>query len=1363
MLGMKPIYNDLRTIWSRLLNLNTISENSDFFLLGGNQKLVIELIAQIKRKLDLHVTVREITENSRFDKQISLLNAYLARDNHVQYQTYPITIEQQSILTIDKLRAGQSTEYNIGYRLSLDAPVDACCLEQSILKLVAKHTVLRSYFPNTNGNVLVKLIDPAKIKFDILVNVIDNLNEKLQALISEPFNLEQEAAICFYLILTSKQNENKDTLLIVHHQIIHDGDSCDLMINDFMNFYSGSRDHANQIHKKNSLSYIEWAQIQKKELCLEESLAYWKKKLDGYQPTQLEIGTAWKPRIGNQGYVFCLKLEDLKVQKALYDIASQCQTSIFTILLGIFYILLERYCEQLDLTIATLISNKRDPRLQNTVGFFLNTLLLRVQLDLKKSFLKFICDDVKPTILEALTHAQISPDMIPMERRSSSLFHIVLCYHDLGEKNHTIHQSKLVSNGTTKYDLSIDIFSLKSGFEFQLCGSSELYHPHLIEDFARNYLQTIEYITSHQDNAIANYHLKFRDVTIPNRIWEKKDFDHNSTILDAFYQTAQNRSDKKQIEFNNEFLTVSNFWQKVQVKSNRLRDIFKQYLQHELLPGECIGIASSRSLETLSDMVAILFAGGAFVPYNPNDPKERIHYVLNNANVKLKLCHGIVHFNEHDLSIPLIQETDYNPTLPTTSIKAPLTQLAYLMHTSGSSGLPKGVKISHRALWHYYKWFGSFEFIQTSKRFDFSTNLTFDASMTTTLVALAYGKTISVCPEEIKNSPSAFLQYLIQKKIDFCKCTPSYFRLLLNESQISQVKISQTMNWLLTGEEMSPHDTAAWLELHPHHIFYNSYGPTEATVTCSKFKIDRHNINNFITNIPIEMNSRACHFHIVDTKMRQVPHGIKGELCIEGPILADGYQNKPQETNKSFVKGENGCLWYRTGDLVMSRPNGSIFYFGRTDNQVKIRGIRVELEEIRYVICSLDDISDAKVIVNKVQGIIQIFAFIVPKHRVSDASSFCNKVQHYLLTKIPAAITPEHLIILEKLPSNLAGKVDIQSLRAIAENSSFKIGKMLVANPLEMSLLQIWRESLPPNKIGTDTNFFHLGGHSLLAMVVMDKINRYLNSSLPPNLIFQKPTIRELGQAICNKQANHNLHHLCHSQNGPVLFLIHPATGMAHVYHDLRESLREIDFYALSNDRFGDLQSPYASIEEMASSYIKTLTMHCPKGPYIIGGFCTGGVVAFEMIRQLESAGQGPCALILIDSFKLHDLGSQQERDTYNKSQLELKGINENSDLGQKLVYELNHNRNLVVNYHLEPYTGRCLFLKCKHLDPEDIHHHSLKQLKKYDNGWALSLTSALVKKIEINATHRTLFRDATIIQNVGKEISQFCLSLSKN
>lgn len=1259
--------------------------------------------------------------------------------------TYPITPEQHAIWIIDKLRAGRSIEFNVGYPIFMPSPVDPFRLKQAIYKLLTKYAVLRSFFSMQDGNIIARIAKITDIKLKVLFNTHNDLNKKLYELASQPFNLLEEPAIRFYLIPSSNKKEGLDTILILHHSIVHDGCSTEIIINDLKDFYHG---RSNVSLGDKNLSFIEWAKIQKKNSYSQDFITYWRHKLEGYQATKLELGKPWKPRQTNQGQQFSVYLER-EMAEPIRILASDCQANIFTILLGAFFILLERYSQKSDLTIATINKNRLDPRTQNTIGFFLNTPLLRTKLDKGKSFKEFIKDNIKPTVLEALAYSQVPFDMIIAERYAGSLFHIVLVYHNEGS-----YLPQIIYNKTTKHDLLIDIFWVDSRLEFRFEYSTELYSHQLMQDFAHNYLKIFKYIADHQDDPIEIYDLSFRNHTPPNPLWTKNKYSCH-TILDIYSQVAITNSSKTLIEFGNEGLSASAFWHTVKIKACQLQEILNEHFKHPPNSNKSIGISGSRSLETLSDMVAILFSGFSFVPYDPHDPKDRINYILNDANINVRLNHGKVYFSDDDIGIPLAQ--GMNKTLILyNDIRVNPDQCAYIIYTSGSTGKPKGVRISHRALWHYTQWFGSLELNGLCQKIDFSTNLAFDAAITTSLVALANDKSIYVCPREIKNSPHAFLNYLIEKEIDLCKSTPSYFKLLLKESLYSQVKIPQDMIWLLGGEEMNQKDCATWLELYPSHCFYNSYGPTEATVTCSKFKVDKNNIEDFQNNIPIEKNSRSCWFHIVDSNMREVPYGVKGELCIEGPILANGYQNKPKETNSAFVKNADGGLWYRTGDQVMSLTDGTIYYFGRQDEQVKIRGIRVELDEIRQVICSLKYIADARIIINKDQTPLQLFAFITPSNLEINKVVLCDKVHRYLLRKIPAALVPQHIIVLDKLPLNNAAKVDIQALCALAKNHSIKEGKMLVTCPFEMSLLGIWREYLPLNKIGTDSNFFNLGGNSLLAMEVMDKINSLHNISLPPDLIFQKPNIRELSQAICDQNLNTNLYHFHHCQEGPALFMIHPATGIAHIYQGLNKFLEFIDFYGLSNDRFGDLENPYETIEDMASSYIKILMQHRPNGPYILGGFCTGGVVAFEMIRQLKHKGNLPMGLVLIDSFNLQHMGSQKERKVYNQNQLKLGGISEGSYFGQKLIYELEHNRHLAVKYQPCSFSTDCLFFECQNLDSEDISQDYLIKLKNSLNGWQDFLDPARIKRVVLNASHQSIFRDEQVISSLGKEINQF-------
>lgn len=838
---------------------------------------------------------------------------------------------------------------------------------------------------------------------------------------------------------------------------------------------------------------------------------------------------------------------------------------------------------------------------------------------------------------------------------------------------------------------------------------------------------------------------------------QTQDHDSRQTILDFYRQMHSSRFSKTHIEYDAEITNSIDFWTIVEAKAAQLQDIYHCHFKRSLHPGERIGISNYRSMNTLSDLIAILFAGGAFVPYDPRDSKERVDYILDDSNSKLSINNGVAFLRNEMREITLKHRT--KEAARAYSLLTPCVRpedLAYIIYTSGSTGKPKGVKISHRALWAYTQWFGKFSFNNTSKRVDFSSSLTFDATITTTLVALANHHSIIICPEAIKKSPKDFLCYLADKKIDLCKTTPSYFKVLLRTSQDFHLELPQKMEWLLTGEEMNPNDCSEWLDSHPHHALYNSYGPTEATVTCSKFKITKANIQNFMERIPIEKDSRSTYFHIVDAEMQEVPFGVKGELCIEGPILADGYQNMAKETAAAFVKGPNGHIWYRTGDLVMRHSDGTIFYFGRQDNQVKIRGIRIELDEVRHAICSLKYVADAMVIVGKSQKYPYLLAFIIPKQIEADREIFRDRVQKDLLRKLPAAMTPHSFVVLDHLPMNKSSKVDRETLLSIAAKYSFVEGKMLVTSPLEMTLLRIWREKFSDSKIGTDSNFFDLGGNSLLAMEVMDRINQHLNTSLPPDLIFQRPNIRQLGQSICDQSIDTNLQHFNHSKEGPALFLIHPDSGMAHLYQCLSPFMKSVDFYALSNDRFGELQDPYKTIEEMASSYLNLVKKHRPKGPYVLGGFCTGGVVAFEMMNQLKATTNETCGVVLIDSFKLQEVDSNEKRQIYNHRHMQRAGVSSDSYLGQRLMRDLEHNRRLAVSYQPRPLFERCLFLQCQKSDPEDIHHDSILKLKDRLNGWESFIESSLMTRVDLNATHQSIFQDEKVIRVLAQEIRRF-------
>lgn len=828
------------------------------------------------------------------------------------------------------------------------------------------------------------------------------------------------------------------------------------------------------------------------------------------------------------------------------------------------------------------------------------------------------------------------------------------------------------------------------------------------------------------------------------------------TIVDRYNEIARHMPASRLIEFGNDFLSAETFWQLVQVKAHQLRLAFRKFLDRDLLTGECVALTSTRSLDTPSDMLAILFAGGAIVPFNPRDPSDRIRYILDDSHAKVSIASGTAVCNSSGTKFPLTSAVDHTKeALPSPEPR----QLAYIMYTSGSTGNPKGVRISHSALWHYLKWFESLEVLDNVRRVDLSINLTFDASITTSLVALACGKVISVCSEEIKDSPRAFIQYLTKKQIDLCKCTPPYFKLLTSEANQYGTGITQPVTWLLTGEEMSAKDTAAWLELHPSHVFYNSYGPTEATVTCSKFRVDRHNIAQFATSIPIAHRDRSARFHILDEHMRSVPHGVRGELYLEGEVLADGYQNNPEKTAQAFVRDPCGRVLYRTGDHVSSLANGTIHYHGRLDDQIKIRGMRVELGEIQHIVCAHPDVLDAKVIAHTVEESTQLAAFVVPKSQDSQEEVLRDQLQNHFLRKLPAAMTPQNLIFLKALPFNQAGKIDVQAMHALLKSYSFRREKMLVVSPLEMSILNAWRQSLPNRRIGTDSNFFDLGGNSHLAMVVMDRLNRHFDSALPAHLLFQKPTIRELAQAISENHRTTFLHHFLHRDHGPRVVFIHPSTGLVLPYFGLARHMPAVDFYGLSSDHFGDKQRLYATIEAMAQAYLKVVESLPGDRPLVLGGFCTGGAVAYEMAKQLERAGKRPMGLILIDSYKLQSFGTPESREAANLALLRNIGIDPHSLLGQRIAYEGDQNRRLVANYQPTPYHGPALLVQCSRIEDDDVNREPLKRLTPLLNGWSDNLNAQTLSRVQLDASHKTIMNDESSLRSIGEAVRSFIYS----
>lgn len=529
----------------------------------------------------------------------------------------------------------------------------------------------------------------------------------------------------------------------------------------------------------------------------------------------------------------------------------------------------------------------------------------------------------------------------------------------------------------------------------------------------------------------------------------------------------------------------------------------------DILAGKQIALCMGRSLEQLTTILGILKAGAAYVPLDPFQPPERLHTILEEGNISSiivtqKEAALFSSFKGKVIVLPSeLRSVVENPNL---SI-AP-QDLAYVMYTSGTTGIPKGVMIEHKNVVNYAQWFADYSKAYPEQRIDWSSDYIFDMTVSTTLVPLMLGMTIVLCSDEAKKDPALFLSHLQKNQISIIKITPSYFKELIRIVSKCKMPLPKLQVLVLGGERLLTADCLAWLDLYPKHILFNEYGPTEATVAVTCQKISKANIQSFGTNVPIGMVGSHMTCHILNAHNGSVAPGVAGELHIGGLGLARGYVNQPELTKEKFI---GSPVLYKTGDLCRFLTNGAIEYLGRIDQQIKIRGFRVEPGEIEEHLRKHPSVADAVVLLHDDgKHAARLVAYCILKSHQANPSY--TQMRTYLQLHLPEYMIPNTFVPIQSIPMTGNGKLDHRALPAPPLSGSLHYTPP--ETELEKTLAMIWSKELELPLIGREDNFFELGGNSLNAARIVSDIEHSLQKKLSLKDFYQVETIAHLAALI---------------------------------------------------------------------------------------------------------------------------------------------------------------------------------------------------------------------------------------------------------
>ncbi|MEA5601252.1 amino acid adenylation domain-containing protein [Nostoc sp. UHCC 0252] len=1152
-----------------------------------------------------------------------------------------LSFAQQRLWLLAQLQ-GPSASYNMPMVLQLDGNLNIDALHSSFAYLLNRHTSLRMYFPTVAGNPQVAM--PAAVNYanlgDIEALTIQdcrNLDEHPQsstiqhfidAHVQEPFDLNTGPLFKAKLLQIKEQ---KYVLLINMHHIVSDGWSMGVFVREFRQAYTAFAQNQTPSLAPLPIQYSDYANWQRNWLqgeVLETQINYWKHQLKDAPPL-LELPTDY-PRPALQSYRGARYLYFLtpELSADIKALSQEQGTSLFMTLLAALNILLSRYSRQEDLCIGSPIANRTHSQTESLIGFFVNTLVLRNHIKPEQSFIEFL-QETRQTCLDAYSHQDIPfeflVEKLQPERSMSHnpLFQVMLALENNESPDLSLPGLKIqwldLYCPFAKFDLTLMVIESDNQLNCYWEYATDLFEKSTIQRMAEQFEVLLKGIVDKPQQPIKTLPLMTAAELLQLQRWNRTEtnYPHEKTLVDLFEQQVDKNPNNFALVFESQSLT----YQQLNQKANQLAHYLIQ--NHQIQPDTLIGICVERSLDMIIGLLGILKAGAAYVPIDPNYPKERIGFMLEDSGISVLLTQSFLKeqlpLDELEHQIICLDESTFSSALTENlNLQIIPDNLAYIIYTSGSTGRPKGVMIEHRSLTNFALEFADNFQVNSHSRFLQLASFSFDISIAEIASPLVTGACLYLANKTTLLPGKSLVDFLFTHKISHIIIPPSVL------SVLPPMSLPDLQTIVVGGEVCSSELVTKWAK---GRRLFNGYGPTESTIGAA---IALCNPNG--KKPPIGKPISNTRIYILDAHNQPLPPGMSGELCIAGVGLARGYLNRPDLTAEKFIQvnlfGKTERI-YKTGDLAKWNSDGNLEYLGRIDDQIKLRGFRIELGEIESILLQHPLVKEAIVTLYKTEKNQSLIAYLT-----GITSDLSTQLKNDLKSRLPDYMIPAQIIILDKLPLTPNGKIDRKALPA--PNGEIEGLYEAPRNEVEQQLAKIWSAVLERQEIGIHDNFFDLGGHSLLAVKLLNNIQHIFNRQLALSSLFQNPTIAQLAQQLSNhevQQPNPDLLVLQTLGNATPLFCLPGSNGHSFYFRDLAINFtNERPVYGLETPGRNDSTALPESLELHASQLIEQLRQQQPNSPYILAGYSSGCAVAFEMASQLEQQGETVSLLAILDA-----------------------------------------------------------------------------------------------------------------------------------
>ncbi len=1253
----------LAAIWSEVLKREGIGIHDNFFDLGGHSLLATQVMSRLRQAFRVDLPLRTVFESPDIAQLAGVIDAtkgIAGGDQPPPIQprlrtgSLPLSFAQERLWVLAQLDP-EGVAYNIPIALRVTGPLDVTALELSFNEVVRRHESLRTTFQSLNGVPVQVVASSLRLPVTVIdlqhlpVEARDQAAVRLAGVESQrPFDLRYGPLLRVSLI---RLQPNEQVLLLTLHHIVSDAWSAHVLVKEVTALYDVFAAGCASSLPDLPLQYGDFSQWQRAWLSgtvLKRELEFWRTSLGGDLPV-MELPTDRpRPALQTSRGAMAGATIPAELSAEVAALSRRMGATLYMTLLSAFFILLARMTGQTDLIVGTPIANRTRKETEGLIGFFVNTLAIRT-----KVFGHSSMADVLANVREACLDAYAHQDM-PFEKlvdalhpkrdvSRSPVFQVMFDLQNAPVSELNIHglefQPIEIETTTAKFDLSMTVQDQDGRLLVAMEYNSDLFEAATIERLLERYQQVLAGMTGDIRTAVGSIHLltaqERQAVLAVNRTHASSEPLQSLPAL--IERRAAQTPDAPALVLQDHVMS----YRDLNDKSNRLaRWLRKRGVE----PERRVGISMERSFDMVVALLGIMKAGGVYVPIDPTYPAGRQHNLAVDAGVDLILRHGTAMPEADSFPVPVLSLDRLNAELDTVSgenLDRPISmdQAAYVIYTSGSTGTPKGVVVSHRALCqHLVAAAAAYELRPTDRVLQFAA-VSFDVASEEVWTTLISGAAVVLQPCRLFDSIPAFLDFLDRQRVTVAGLPASYWHQWVDAFEQADCSVPSSVRLLIVGNEpVASSDLKSWRRRVGSNVrWLNAYGPTEATITASLYDPSLSGEELALHTVPIGRPLPGRSMYVLDRHLEPVPFDVPGEVYIGGETLARGYLADPERTAGLFIPdpfgGRPGARLYRTGDRALVRSDGTIEFHGRFDDQVKLRGFRIEPGEIEERLRRHPDVRTGLVVPrDDAEGRTRLVAYAVVRE---DAQFDEPDLRCWLASTLPDYMVPFLILPLTELPRTPGGKVDRGALPTPDWSGVSRQSYVAPATPLQRQLAAMWSEVLGVGRIGLHDNFFDVGGHSLLAVQLIARIQKVVDGPLALMELFQFPTLATLAAHLEGERRDLSPEILLLREGGhaPPLFCFDPTGTHVQAYRPLALSMaNERPVYGLSLSHLFTMRWQDVTIQQLAEQQARLIRERQPKGPYHLLGWSNGGVLALAVARLLERAGESVAFLGLLDT-----------------------------------------------------------------------------------------------------------------------------------